>query len=310
MKITVAICTWNRARSLLNTLEGLTDLDTQDAEWEVIVVNNNSSDNTEEVINDFYNKLPLVGIIEEKAGLSNARNAAIDNASGDYIIWTDDDVLVEPQWLSEYVDAFSRFPDVAYFGGPIIPKFSGDPPAWLRMSWKNFATAFAAKDLGRNELELVGKPGTFPFGANYAIKSVIQNKFRYNPDLGRKGNGTLIGGEEVSVMSALSEAGYMGRWVPMAIVHHVIERDRQSRKYISNYFEGIGSLLDVNESWNDTEKLLGYPRWALRRWVEYELEYWLSRLTRPPEIWTMNLVRSARLRGALKAFRRGDLSRL
>lgn len=92
----VAICTWNRAALLRQTLENMTKLlIPPGVEWELLVVNNNCSDATDEVIDSFSARLPIRRVFEAKPGLSNARNAAVRQARGEYVLWTDDDICVE-----------------------------------------------------------------------------------------------------------------------------------------------------------------------------------------------------------------------
>src|SRR3954466_10143738 len=110
MLVSVAICTWNRAENLDQTLAGLRGLHVPaDVEWELLVVNNNSTDATEEVIARHTAQLPLRRLFERKQGLSNARNCAAAAARGDLLLWTDDDVLVDPDWLAVYVDSARRW---------------------------------------------------------------------------------------------------------------------------------------------------------------------------------------------------------
>src|SRR5262249_10345499 len=106
MKLSVAICTWNRAKLLEQCLDRLANASPPTADWELLVVNNNCSDNTDGVLDSFAARLPVRRIFEPKQGHSNARNAAVRSASGDYIIWTDDDVLVDKEWLVAYERAF------------------------------------------------------------------------------------------------------------------------------------------------------------------------------------------------------------
>src|SRR5689334_10974234 len=88
-------------------------------EWEVLVVNNNSTDNTDEVIGRHTTSLPLRRLHEPRQGQSNARNHALTEAAGELILWTDDDVLLGPEWIAQYVRAAMLHPKAAYFGGPI-----------------------------------------------------------------------------------------------------------------------------------------------------------------------------------------------
>ena len=115
-------------------------------QWELLVVNNNCTDGTDEVIRTFQDRLPVRRVFEPRPGLSHARNRAIAEATGDYILWTDDDVTVCRDWLVVYTDAFRRWPDAAVFGGPIQPWFDGTPPAWLRQVYPTIAGVYAARD--------------------------------------------------------------------------------------------------------------------------------------------------------------------
>jgi glycosyltransferase involved in cell wall biosynthesis len=132
LSVTIAVCTWNRSNSLRVTLLSLQKLTIPPAiDWEVLIVNNNCSDDTDEVVGQFANNLPIRLLHEKRQGLSNARNCAVEAAKGDYILWTDDDVIIDPNWLAAYVNAFRTWPHAAVFGGPIKPKLEGNPPEWL-----------------------------------------------------------------------------------------------------------------------------------------------------------------------------------
>src|ERR1700694_4507645 len=97
MKITIAICTWNRAPSLRTTLESIAAASPpRESTFEIVVINNNCTDATDQIAGEFAARLLVRVHHEEKAGLSHARNKAIDAASGEYIIWIDDDVTVRP----------------------------------------------------------------------------------------------------------------------------------------------------------------------------------------------------------------------
>src|SRR5262245_36357876 len=102
--VTVAICTWNRAAVLRRTLDSfMSRVPPRDAPWRLLVVNNNCTDNTEDVVREFSNRLPIVSVFEPAPGLSNARNCALREANSHYLVFTDDDVLVSPGWLAAFV---------------------------------------------------------------------------------------------------------------------------------------------------------------------------------------------------------------
>src|SRR4051812_25844630 len=104
LRFTVAICTWNRSALLAQALEQMTRLQVPaGVTWEVIVVNNNSSDVTDTVIASFEGRLPIRRVFEPAQGKSHALNRAVAESRGDYILWTDDDALVDEGWLAAYV---------------------------------------------------------------------------------------------------------------------------------------------------------------------------------------------------------------
>src|SRR5262249_21230021 len=117
-RVSVIICTWNRARLLDMTLEHFARLRVPaGVEWELVVVNNNSTDDTDAVLQRHEGRLPLRRLFEPRPGKSFAANLALAEARSDLILWTDDDVHVDPDWLAEYVAAARAWPDASFFGG-------------------------------------------------------------------------------------------------------------------------------------------------------------------------------------------------
>lgn len=290
MRITVAICTWNRAKLLTQTLVQMARIiPPAGLEWELLVVNNNCTDETDTVIADFSHRLPLRRVSQPVPGLSNARNAAVAAAGGDYILWTDDDVLVDQQWLTAYARAFERWPEAAVFGGPIEPWFEGTPPGWLTRAWPHVADAYASRDLGQQPIPLTSEGGLLPYGANYAIRMIEQSQHPYDPDLGRRPDGTVLG-EETAVIAAILQTGGSGRWVPDARVRHWVPKSRQTLGYIRDYYQGVG--LTRNKQMPEragTALLFGKPLWLWRATLRAQAVYLLRRPFVGPEIWVKDM---------------------
>ena len=121
MLLTVAICTLDRAASLRRALGSLADCALpRDAAWELVVVNNGSRDDTSSVIEAFETTLPIRAIFERTRGLSIARNAAVRAARGEYLLWTDDDCVVDRNWLVAYATAIARWPASVRSGGTLL----------------------------------------------------------------------------------------------------------------------------------------------------------------------------------------------
>lgn len=302
MKLTIAICTWNRARSLERTLNQIKYISLPNVAWELIVVNNNCTDDTERVLVSFAHYLPLRRVFEPEPGLSNARNAAIRNATGDYIIWTDDDVLVDKEWLVAYEQAFLQWPDAAIFGGPVYPKFEEPVPLWLQHGWHSVPSAFASVDFGSVPLPLSPSEGRLPYGANFAIRRAEQLKHAYDPNLGASPSGRYYA-EETTLMGEILNSGAQGWWVPDASVQHCIPQDRMNLDYIRSYYEKLGRtqyFLSRRQTTNCEIRLLGRPRWLWRRIIEDELNYVTYRALFPPERWLSALKRLAITLGTFK----------
>lgn len=266
MNVSVAICTWNRGALLAQTLEQMTRLSIPvGVEWEVAVVNNNCTDATDRVIADFESRLPLKRLFEPTPGHSHARNRAIREVTGDVILWTDDDVLVDRNWLAEYVLACRAHPDVAYFAGPVEPWFEAKPPRWMRRHLRELLGVIVCVDNGP-ELRAM-KPGEGLFGANMAVRRDIAAKFLFNERLGRVQD-VLTGGDDTDFVCRLADAGYGGVWVPQARVQHFVPRSRVTRSYVKRWFRDAGRTAIRQAPLAEGPSLVGVPRWVLREYLQ------------------------------------------
>jgi glucosyl-dolichyl phosphate glucuronosyltransferase len=302
MFVTVALCTWNRSALLRKTLEQLTHLEPPNGfDWELIVVDNNSTDETQHVLAEFLGRLPLRPLSEPTPGKSNAANLAVRHSCGDYIVWTDDDVLVTPDWLRQYVTAFLRYPDADVFGGRIDPWFEGNPPKWLSQGFRAVAGVYAAMNQ-----TYAGGPAPdnfFPLGANMAIKRSAHLRHPFDPRIGPQ-PGSSIRGEEWMLVRALRRDGSQVVWVPQASVQHFIPRIRQTEAYLRDWFHGNGELLAKMETKAGAGMWFGRPLWLWREWVEYWLRAELGRFTSSPERRLKNIAYSATAWGRLRYYQR------
>jgi glycosyltransferase involved in cell wall biosynthesis len=300
LHLTVAICTWNRADLLRTTLGQLRQLDIPPGvSWELLVVNNNCSDHTDSVLDEFRHTLPLRRVFESKPGLSNARNSAIGAASGSFILWTDDDVLVAPRWLAAYVESIREHPDVDLLGGPIEPLFDGIPPQWLARGFHVVEGAYAARDPGHVEKEMSVED--LPFGANMVVRRDIQTRHLYDPDLGR-GPGNMLGCEEIKVLIGIMRNGGRGWWVPDARVRHFIPASRQNLRYLWRYWRGNGLSAARMSPGRGRFRVMGSPGWVWRDAATHTFGLLLGVLAYPPDKWLGHMRTAAvswgRLQGA------------
>lgn len=272
--MSVAVCTRDRAQTLDRCLTSMGRLRVPSGvEWELLVVDNGCTDHTPDVLSRHRGELPLRVAQEPRGGLSHARNRAVSAASGDYVLWTDDDAEVDAEWLAAYCAAFARWPDAVLFGGPIAPRFEGDPPRWLRRSLRWVDKYFAARDFGPEPLPLA-LPKRLPYGCNYAIRMWEQRNLSYDPELGRQAGRLGLSGEETAVMEAILTSGERGWWVPDARVSHLIPPQRQTLAHLREHSRGdlvyrVRQVLRSREA--PGLSLLGSCFWALGLEVAYRI---------------------------------------
>ena len=248
MDLSVIICTYNRSQSLSNTLNSFQSQDLpKNIQWEIIVVDNNSTDDTKKVTEEFIfcSNLIVKYVKEENQGHSYARNRGIKEASGEFVCFTDDDVLVDKSWLNELLKTFNEVP-AECVGGKILPQWPDRKPRWLKKELFGF---LALLDYG-NEL-IVFREFTKPvllFGANMAFKKSIFDRIGFfDTNLGRKGT-IVFGGDDIDIQRRIINEGGKIIYQPKAAIKHVISSERLKKNYFRrlHYFEGVtnGRLYD------------------------------------------------------------------
>lgn len=305
--MTIAIPTWNRARLLDRTLARLRELQIPAGlKWDVLVVDNNSPDDTQAVVKKHAAALPLYSIIEPRIGVANARNCVLENARGGHVVWTDDDVLVESDWLVEHLKAAERFPDAGFFGGTVDPWFAVEPPAWVLEHLKYLEGPFAIRRHGPEVRPLV-EPETV-FGANMAFRMRYFRDARFDANLGRSGFG-LLSGEETELMERVATAGHYGVWVGSARVKHYIPAKRLTTRYVWKFFHGLGRTYHRLKPYDRTvARAFGAPRWLVRKYAverAKSLALWPCR----GDGWIRNFTEAAITRGLIDEFRAAEPAR-
>jgi len=229
MFLTVALCTHNHADRLARTLADLAHVQSLSQPWEFLVIDNASSDTTSQFLAtaDWRPAGAEVRVIrEEKLGLSNARNRALLEARGDYLLFMDDDETPDPAWLTAYEQVMLvHQPDA--LGGRIEVLFEdGARPCWLQ----DELLGFLGK-LDHGEARWLTERATPIFGGNFAFRrSVFERIGNFDTRLGRQGTAN-IGGEDTEIYQRLLEHGCRVRWVPEAIIHHRIQTPKLRRSY-------------------------------------------------------------------------------
>ena len=228
-KVSVAILTYNRADFLRQTLDGIRQQQFPRDHYEVLVVDNNSTDNTREIVESFSAERPAPRhVFERMQGLDHARNRAIQEARGEIIVFADDDILVKPDWLAQLVvplmaDHSRR---IGALGGEVIPVFPDGLPPWVA-EW-HAPLAFRA-DTGRLEAN------QSPMGANLAVpRWVFEELGPFSTALDRNGK-NFFGGGDTELIRRVRAAGLEVWFSPGAAVKHQMPASRTTFKYAARH---------------------------------------------------------------------------
>jgi glycosyltransferase involved in cell wall biosynthesis len=234
VKITVILCTFNRSESLARALESVAVSRLPDSvDWEVLVVDNNSQDQTRDVTENFCREYPgrFRYLFEAKPGKSNALNTAIREAQGDVLSFMDDDVIVEATWLQS-LTASLRNGNWSGAGGRIIPRWNCSPPSWLPHRDRYALAPLAMFDPG-TEAGALNEP---PFGTNMAfLRKMFEEYGGFRTDLGPR-PGSEIRNEDTEFGQRLLNAGEQLRYEPSAVVYHSVTPNRLTKKYFQTWW--------------------------------------------------------------------------
>ena len=219
-------------------MESIAHQDADNSLFELVVVNNNSSDATDALCKKFgedYPALQYKYIIEERQGLSYARNRGLRESSGDITVYIDDDAFAERDFITNMIRFYDTHPEVMGSGGKIIPYFEAGKPEWMSHFLMKLV---AAVDLGNEPIPF--PKALFPIGANMTLRrKMFEQIGEFDVHLGRKGK-NLQGGEEKDIYVKMRELGHNPWYVPDTVVTHVIPASRMSLEYIRRQAYGIG----------------------------------------------------------------------
>lgn len=263
-KISVIICTYNRAQSLNETIKCLSYQSLKFDNWELIIVDNNSSDDTKKIIDDYTSIFPNINYkYQPKQGLSYARNLGIISATGSIIVFTDDDVLPEINWLEKIQNNMEVY-NCDACGGYIYPKWEIAPPSWLTEKFYGFL-ALKIEDNGPRKLSQFDE---MPFGANMIFKKTVFSKYGYfDTSKGRKGN-VLAGGEDIEMFDRIISKGCVVYYFPNIKVAHKIEAFRVKKSYFRRWrFEGSINIAKTS-NFEHAKSIFGIPIYLLNQTLQ------------------------------------------
>ena len=239
LRFSVIFCTYNREKYIFNAMESIALQEYSRAQYEIVLINNNSTDKTEELCNAFQEKYPDIHFnycVEKQQGLSYARNRGVQESRGELLVYVDDDATVCPDYLKAYDDFFNAYPNELAAGGPVTPYYEVPPPKWI----SHYTEALLTGCLYNGEKLIPFKNGMYPIGCNTCFRTEVFEKFGlFNVELGRKGNG-LIGAEEKDFFSRLFAAKKKVWYVPRAGIYHYIPAQKLTEAHFKKLTYSIG----------------------------------------------------------------------
>ena len=230
-KLSIVVATYNRAPYLLRTLESLARQTLSPGLFEILVVNNNSSDNTPEVVAGFAGSHPQLQVrmvTETSQGISYARNCGIASSVGQYIVFIDDDEEANPEFAKSYFCFFENNPGLDAAGGAVVPVYEAPLPAWYSYYIEKMVP-FRGK--------------RYPGVGNSGFRRRLFDRFgNFNTALGRSGANPM-GGEEKDFFMRVRAQGIRYYYVPGAEIYHITPASKLTRAY----FQRLTRMIGVSE---------------------------------------------------------------
>src|SRR5579871_3925088 len=284
--VDVLICTWNRASLLEETLDSLRRMTAPtDVQWEVTVIDNNSTDHTRVVVERAAHAfpVPLHYLFEARQGKCFAMNTGLRASQRPIVAWADDDVRVSGDWLTTLNDAFEAHPELSYVGGPVDPIWEAPVPAWFERTDRILWGTLAILDYGDTPF-VFEERRRIPLGANFAIRrSLIEHIGDFDPALGRNSDQVLLGQELPEFFARARAIDARGLYLPRMRVQHHVPARRLRPEYFRRWWYGKGisrarmetvhPVTELGLDLRQVPRIAGIPRFLLgsalrdaRRW--------------------------------------------
>lgn len=239
ISLSIVVPTYNRAEFLCKSLETFADQSLDKKFYEIIVVDNNSNDDTKKVFDGFVGRFPehnWVYFFEPKQGLHYARNRGILLSKGEVIVFGDDDIEASPQWMESILQSFDKDEKIGVVGGPIMPIWDEQPPEWIYdYGTKDIHPVFAYLNYGNESKYLTNE---YLFGCNFAIRKRIAEEINGSgPDTFPNSMIHYSGSGESAMELRVKGKGYKSYYNVEAAVEHHCPVSRCSLDYFVNRYK-------------------------------------------------------------------------
>ncbi len=306
MDVSVIFATCNRDTILKNTLDSLINLNTDQLEWELIVIDNAVKDQTKSLVESYIPELPVKYITESTPGKNNALNKALPLAKGALLVFTDDDIIAQPDWLNELYIGAKRNPKFDIFGGSIRPHYPNVKlDKRINLSHHSISSALVITDPTLTEGPI--RPGRI-WGPNMAIRrKVIDEGFIFNSQIGPNGKDYIMG-SETEFLLRVNKAGHESVFLPNAVVLHQIREDQLNLEWMAGraFRQGKGNIALFNTV--KSRQLWGAPRYLYKKAIIHKLLMYIARLKNDDKQFFSHFIRYYFLKGQIHQCRRSPSS--
>jgi len=239
MILSIIICSYNRASYISDALTSLYNQSSELDNFEVIIVDNNSTDNTKEVY-VIWRQTNMNGqftfISETKQGASFARNTGATIAKGEWVCFMDDDAVATPNYVENILKHIHNKPDAVGFGGRIIPKYIPSEPKWM-----SYYVSSLVGNFDYAPIACAFENGKYPLESNMIVKKSVYDQIGgFNVNLPGVVGTLRIGGEGKELFYKILALGHIIYYDPAICVHHVVEVKKLTSEYMYRVASGIG----------------------------------------------------------------------
>lgn len=227
--VSIIIPTYNRENMLCKTLDSFLHQEFPSGTFQILVCNNNSTDKTQDVINEYASKFPdlIVPVFESRQGVHYARNSSARIADGDWLYFTDDDMVAETDLLEKLFAPCSLHPELDVLTGKVLPLWAEHPPAWILEHCQN---GYLSLQL-RTERLVISASDVGVYSCHEAIKKdVFFEAGGFNPE---NTAGRWLGDGETGLSIKLEKQGAIFAFVGDSVIHHMIPAARLTQKYLN-----------------------------------------------------------------------------
>lgn len=239
MRFSFITCTYNRDKYIGQTLQSVCDQKYPDNNYEIIIIDNNSTDNTASICEEFRAEYPNKNFRyfkEMNQGLSFALNRGIKEAQGEYLIFVDDDETIIPQHLERLDNHLRTYPEAVLCGTPVIPVYEIPEPKWMSRFTQRLIGGYFDQGKEVKILEAKNYPGT---GHTIIKKELYERYGNYNTELGRKGT-SLIGAEDKDMFNRLKNNNIVCYYLPDIPIYHHIPPNKMTDEFFHKLTYSIG----------------------------------------------------------------------